>query len=244
MKKQLLLGASLVALALTPIHPAVAADMPVKAPAAAPAIAPPFSWTGPYAGIAGGYGWGHSDQWDPGFCVNDCEGIVAADGSYRIKGGLVGGTVGQNWQWGALVVGLESDWSWADISGSSNTCGLKSGIPHSCGTKLDFLGTLRGRVGVPVGPNGAWLPYVTGGLAYGQVKAWDNFFPANGSDYRAGWTVGGGIETLFAPNWSFKVEYLYVDLGSQVMFNIVPGVPESVSVRTNIIRVGINYQSR
>ena len=77
-----------------------------------------------------------------------------------------------------------------------------------------------------------------------KSKPWDNFTPTNGSDYRTGWTVGGGIEALFAPNWTFKVEYLWVDLGNKVMFNIVPGVPESVSVRTNIIRVGINYQSR
>lgn len=213
-------------------------------------MAPPFSWAGPYAGIAGGYGWGHSDQWDPGFCANDCivevilnDGPVG-DGSYRIQGGLIGGTIGQNWQWGSWIVGVESDFSWADISGSSNVCGLKSGIPHSCGTKLDFLGTTRGRLGYAVGPNGGWLPYVTGGFAYGQVKAWDNFTPANGSDYHTGWTAGGGIEVLLAPNWSFKAEYLYVDLGNKVMFNIVPGVPESVSVRTNIFRVGINYQSR
>jgi outer membrane immunogenic protein len=91
-----------------------------------------------------------------------------------------------------------------------------------------------------------WLPYVTGGYAYGQVKAWDNFLPTNGSDYRSGWTVGGGIEALFAPNWTFKVEYLWVDLGSKAMFdiNLTPTIPESVSVRTNMIRVGINYQSR
>jgi len=221
--------------------PGLAADLAVKAPP--PGVAPPLSWTGPYAGIAGGYGWGHSDQWDPGFCVTDCV-FGSFDGSYKINGGLVGGTVGQNWQWGAWVFGVENDWSWADISGSSNTCGLKSGFPHSCGTKLDFLGTLRGRLGVPIGPNSAWLPYVTGGLAYGQVKAWDNFTPANGSDYRDGWTAGGGIEVLFAPNWSFKVEYLFVDLGNKVMFNVAPGVPEWVSVRDNVVRIGINYQSR
>jgi outer membrane immunogenic protein len=249
MKRQMLLGSSLVASALMAIHPASAADIAVKGPPVAPAIAPPFNWTGPYAGIAGGYGWGHSDHSDA--CVlgsgMDCEG---GDGSFKITGGLVGGTVGQNWQWGAWVVGIESDFSWADISGSSNVCGLNdSRFPHGCGTKLDFLGTLRGRVGIPMGPNGGWLPYVTGGYAYGQVKAWDNLFPGNGSDYRSGWTVGGGIEALFAPNWTFKVEYLWVDLGNQTTLNAVPGnvaagIPEWVSVRTNVIRVGINYQSR
>jgi outer membrane immunogenic protein len=247
MKKQMLLGSSLVASALMTIHPASAADLAVKARPAVPAVAPPFSWTGPYAGIAGGYGWGHSDHSD--VCAigdgNDCEG---GDGSFKMTGGLVGGTVGQNWQWGSWVVGIESDFSWADISGSSNVCGPfpNSRFPRECGTKLDFLGTLRGRLGIPIGPNNGWLPYVTGGYAYGQVKAWDNFLPTNGSDYRSGWTVGGGIEALFAPNWTFKVEYLWVDLGSKAMFdiNLTPTIPESVSVRTNMIRVGINYQSR
>jgi outer membrane immunogenic protein len=236
MKKQMLLGSSLVASALMTIHPAPAADMAVKAPPAAPAIASPFSWTGPYVGIVGGYGWGHSDQWNS--CGTDCEG---GDGSFKMTGGLVGGTVGQNWQWGAWVVGIESDASWADISGSSNACG-----PNACGTKLDFLGTLRGRVGVPMGPNGGWLPYVTGGYAYGQVKAWNSFFPGNSSDYRSGWTVGGGIEAFLAPNWTFKVEYLWVDLGNQVMFPAVNtvNVPEWASVRDNVIRVGIDYHSR
>jgi outer membrane immunogenic protein len=220
-------------IALTQI--ASAADMPVKAPSyKAPAMAPLYNWTGPYVGIVGGYGWGHSDQTDPG--------IPFGDGSFAVHGGIIGGTLGYNWQQGPWVFGVEGDYSWADISGSSDACGASSGIPHNCGTKLESLGTLRGRIGYALGAAGNWLPYVTGGLAVGELNAWDDFFPASGSDFRAGWTVGGGVEVGLTQNWTAKIEYLYVDLGSRDMFDIVPGVPETVSFTANIIRGGINYR--
>src|SRR5262249_10977143 len=165
-----------------------------------------------------------------------------ADGSYKLRGGILGGGAGYNWQLGRWVYGVEGDYSWADISGSSNTCGALSPIPHSCGTDLRSLGTLRGRIGYAVGVIGNWLPYVTGGLAVGEVHAWDSLFPSSGRDFRTGWTVGGGVETAITHNWTFKVEYLYVDLGSRETFNVVPGVPETVSFRANIIRFGLNYK--
>ena len=93
-----------------------------------------------------------------------------------------------------------------------------------------------------MGATGNWLPYVTGGLAVGEVQAWDALFPASGSAFRAGWTVGGGVEVGITRNWTAKIEYLDVDLGSQQMFNIVPGIPETVSFTANIIRAGVNYR--
>jgi outer membrane immunogenic protein len=86
------------------------------------------------------------------------------------------------------------------------------------------------------------LPYVTGGLAVGELHGWDALTPASGSEFRAGWTVGAGIETPLAPHWTVKGEYLYMDLGSAHLFDIVPGVPETVSFRDNIFRIGINYK--
>jgi hypothetical protein len=75
---------------------------------------------------------------------------------------------------------------------------------------------------------------VTGGLAVGELHAWDALTPSSGSAFRAGWTIGAGIETVLAPNWTFKFEYLYMDLGSAHLFDIVPGIPETVSFRDNI----------
>src|SRR6185437_775302 len=101
-------------------------------------------------------------------------GGVGGDGSYTVRGGLIGGTLGYNRQAGSWVFGLEADYSSADIEGSSNTCGATSPVPHVCGTRVESLGTLRGRIGYAAGACGNWLPYVTGGLAVGELKAWDS----------------------------------------------------------------------
>ena len=244
-----------VLIALITASGAHAADLAVrtftKAPPA-PTPTPPstYDWSGGYGGIEGGYGWGHSDQTDPGLPTPPAPTTppptppppsppTFGDGHYHVRGGFVGGTAGYNWQSGPFVVGLEGDYSWADISGQSNVCGPTH--PHTCGTRLDSFGTVRGRIGAAVGSTGNWLLYGTGGLAVGEVHAWDALTPASGSAFRTGWTAGAGVETAFARNWSAKVEYLYVDLGKAHMFNIVPNVPETVSFNANIIRAGINY---
>jgi opacity protein-like surface antigen len=203
------------------------------------------NWTGPGIGITGGYGWGHSNQTDSGVpCAffGTCGSIILLDGSYSVDGGIIGGTLGYDWQKGPWVFGIEGDYSWADIGGSSNTCGASSSVPHSCGAKLESLGTLRGRIGYAMTATGNWLPYVTGGLAVGDLKAWDAFFTSTGSDFRVGWAVGAGVEAGLTQRWTFKVEYLYVDLGSGQVFDVVPGVPESVSFTANIVRAGVNYR--
>jgi outer membrane immunogenic protein len=202
------------------------------------------TWAGPYVGVTGGFAWGHSNQTDPGFFIPTGGGPVVipeADGSFSLNGGLLGGVAGYNLQYGQWVFGLETDYSWADINGSSNGCGAAF-IPHTCSTELDSLGTFRGRFGYTLGAQGAWLIYATGGLAYGDLKGSDSLFNASGSELRAGWTVGAGVETAVWQNWSAKAEYLYVDLGKSVLFNIGPGIPETVSFTANVFRVGVNYK--
>lgn len=203
----------------------------------------PDNWSGGYVGVSGGFGTGNSTQTDPGpGPLTGGGGGGAGDGSYSVNGGLIGGTIGYNWQAARWVYGIEGDFSWADISGHSDACGLSAGTPHPCGTKLSSLGTLRGRVGYAAGATGNWLLYATGGLAVGDVRGWDATMPASGSELRPGWTVGAGVETKFAPNWSAKVEYLYVDLGKSALFDILPSTPETVSFDAHIIRAGINYK--
>jgi outer membrane immunogenic protein len=201
----------------------VAADIPrAMPPAKAPAYLPPaYSWTGFYAGIQGGYGWGDSD-WD-GF----------ASGT-SVDGGLIGATLGYNWQTGVLVFGVEGDIAWADIRGSFTnvTC------PLGCETRNTWLGTARARLGYAAD---RFMPYVTGGAAFGEVQANPTAF-AGVSDINVGWTVGGGIEAAFAPNWTAKVEYLYVDLGSVGCGALACGLPTSVDFRTNVLRAGLNLR--
>ena len=203
---------------------------------------PDYTWTGAYVGISGGFGLGHSSQTDPGLPFTSLAAPPPpADGSFSLNGGVFGGGAGMNWQSGPWVYGLEGDYSWANINGSSNGCGAAF-ISHTCGTKLESLGTVRGRIGYAMGWQGSWLLYATGGLAVGELQAFDSLFNASGSDFRAGWTVGAGVETAFWRNWSAKAEYLYVDLGKAVLFNIGPGVPETVSFTANVFRVGVNYK--
>jgi outer membrane immunogenic protein len=211
MRRFLLVSVGLAALAAA--SSANAADlsrpMPYKAP---PYVAPYYSWTGFYVGINGGYGWG-SSSWDgiPGFSP---------------QGGLVGGTAGYNWQIGQWVWGLEGDIDWSDIKGSTTT-----NCFGGCQTSNNWLSTVRGRVGYAVD---RWLPYITGGAAFGDIKATTPGLSADNTN--AGWTVGGGVEFAFAGPWSAKLEYLYVDLG-----NTNVGA-ENVDFRTNIVRAGINYK--
>ncbi len=205
-----------------------------------------YDWSGPYVGIEGGYGWGHSTQTDPGLPPPPPPPPPVEEigfGSHRVAGPFIGLTAGHNWQIGRWLFGVEGDYSGSDIHGSMATCG--TGTPHACGARLESFGTLRGRVGHTFGMGGDWLPYVTGGLAVGDIHAWDNLTPASGSKFRAGWTLGGGVEKALARNWTVKAEYLYMDFGSAVYFNIVTTpavVPETVSFRTSIFRLGVNYR--
>jgi outer membrane immunogenic protein len=203
-----------------------AADMPRRAaPAPAPVYkAPPYqayNWTGLYAGINGGYGFGNSNV--SGF---------PGTGDFDVNGGMVGGTLGYNWQTGPVVFGLETDLDWSGMKGSA-ACGA-----FNCETKNTWLGTTRGRIGY------AWdrfMPYITGGAAYGNVKA--SSLLGSTSDTNFGWTVGAGAEFALAGNWTAKLEYLYADLGDVdcgAACTLTP--PANVDFHTNIVRAGLNYR--
>jgi outer membrane immunogenic protein len=222
MKRVLLSGVAMAAL----IGSASAADLPrrteqvTKAPAYVTPVA--YNWTGLYIGINGGGGWGRS-SFDG----------VPGTGTFTTSGALIGGTLGYNWQVGQAVFGLETDLDWANFRGSA-PCGLTT-----CQTSNTFLGTARGRIGL------AWdrfMPYVTGGLAYGNIRASAPPF-AGASGNRSGWTLGGGLEFALAGNWTAKAEYLYVDLG-KLDCGAACGAPAPDRVRLNasVIRAGLNYR--
>jgi outer membrane immunogenic protein len=216
MKKLLLASVGVIALGVTA---ASAADISRPMPAKAPPIyvEPPFSWTGFYVGINGGGAWGSSDFSAP-----------LSTGSFDLRGGLVGGTLGYNWQMNALVLGLEGDLDWANISGSV-AC-----APGVCETRNNWLGTFRGRLGYAMG---RFMPYVTGGLAVGGVKTSVTGF-ADSSTTRTGWTVGGGLEYAVSGPWSIKVEYDYVDLGRAS----APVAGSDAKFQSHIVRAGLNYR--
>jgi len=199
---------------------ASAADLPramppVKAPAYVPAI---YSWNGFYLGINGGGGFGHSD-WS---------GI----GDTHVSGGLVGVTAGYNWQSGQWVFGLEGDIDWSNIKGSFTN----AACPTGCETKNTWLGTARGRIGYAFD---RVLPYITGGAAFGNIKA-TQAGVGSVSDSNVGWTVGAGIEAAIFANWTAKIEYLYVDLGDVSCTTCIPA--SNVDFRSHVVRAGLNFR--
>ena len=203
---------------------AQAADLSVaplyKAPPAQ--VSAEYNWTGFYLGLNGGGGWGRSN-WD------------TSNDRISTSGALVGGTAGYNWQFGNAVLGLEGDVDWTNIQGTdaSTLC------PAGCTTSETWLSTVRGRAGYSFG---RVLPYVTGGLAVGDIRATTPGFPG-ASTTNAGWTVGGGIEFALPGNWTAKAEYLHVDLGSFNCGANCNGLPtDNVSAHDNIVRAGINYR--
>ena len=222
--------------ALASVGAANAADLPTKAPLApAPMVAPAFSWTGFYIGVNGGWAWGHST-----FDYNP------PDVGHNNDGGLVGGTVGFNYQFaGPWVLGIEADWDWAHINGSSP-------CPNpifSCETKIRSIGTARARGGYAINN---LLLYVTGGFAWEDVKVQTvdltggpnppSGTPTNGTTAtHGGWTVGFGAEYALWQNLSLKLEYLHADFGHHD-FAIDGGQTVSSRQREDMVRAGLNWR--
>jgi outer membrane immunogenic protein len=219
-----LLGTGIAALTLLAAsYSAQAADIPRPVYKGVRSVVAYYNWTGFYAGLNGGYGFGDSSWTSP---------AVSPDPD----GWLFGVTLGYNFQAGSFVWGIEGDFDWADVKGST-ACGA-----FSCTTKNTWLSTIRGRLGYAFD---RWMPYITAGGAYGEVKASSTNPAAPGArDNMFGWTAGAGVEYAFAGNWSTKLEYLYVDLGS---FNCgvacaVGVTSNDVSFKEHVVRAGLNYK--
>jgi len=231
----------------------------------APAVAC-CSWSGFYVGINGGYAFSANDDdptWRETFATLPFFG-PAPGGSLNIAGGFAGGQVGYNAQLGHWVLGIEADFQGADISDQSASSITPYLAPGGVATftstsRVGSFGSLRPRLGY------AWdrtLVYATGGFAWGDVRhsmLWrDNFgFSAQDTtrNLETGYTVGAGFEHMFSCCWSVKLEYQYVNLGSQhyiapELFTVsgTGGVATAFAINTDTqtdfhtVRVGLNYK--
>ncbi|NPU12932.1 MULTISPECIES: outer membrane protein [Bradyrhizobium] len=212
MKKILLATVALAALAA----PAAAADLAARPTyTKAPVLAPVMTWTGFYIGAMGGY-------------ANEDADFAA------MKGGFAGGTIGYNWQQGAVVFGLEADAAWADISASATALGV------TANSKIRDWGTVRGRLGYAFGPT---LLYVTGGYAWAdnRITLSAPGISLSDSKIHSGWTVGAGAEWMFAPQWSLKGEYLYKSFGGESYTFTGLGTLATGTLNVHSGQVGINY---
>lgn len=246
---------------------------------ASPALAQ--DWTGLYLGAHGGYAWGSHEgvgtYTDPNgsFKVLD-----PVKGSLDVEGALGGGQLGFNVQRGGIVFGLEGDASWlgadgegtfiSDYDNANQTNDGGDGTTDytwNIKTEVEWLATLRGRVGLLVTPR--LLLYGTGGIAWAGTNSDETVtgFPPQGfnppevtvlassSETATGWVAGAGAEWAFAPNWSLKTEWQHLqfgDLDSKFTGTAYPGKPHEIkgynndsfpgSLDIDVIKLGLNYR--
>jgi outer membrane immunogenic protein len=266
LKTQLLASAAVAALIVA--GPALAADLPLKAPAPVAAV---WSWSGFYIGGHGGYGWGHdsfTDINDP-FFFGKFPGFAAT--GFDPKGYLGGVQAGANWQTGSIVAGLEGDISFTNIKGSSlsvpapsvTVFNTSTGSAANSGT-FDLLGSGRARLGYLVTPN--VLLYGTGGLAWTRfvqntdltsltvtpppfASNFGLFTSTSTPTWRLGWVAGIGAEArLFDTDWLARLEYLHYDFGNSgsastpVFFGGPAASRSSSGLTLDVVRAGLSYK--
>ncbi|MEZ0214369.1 MAG: outer membrane protein, partial [Xanthobacteraceae bacterium] len=233
----LLAGVALLALTVGPV---AAADLSKPYPVKAPIIAvPTFSWTGFYLGANIGYAFADADA--------EYEGYTD---SFSTEGFIGGVQIGYNYQFdNKVVLGVE-----ADIEFGNPDDNLSFEVPlvlnswDSASYEIDYFASVRARLGYAFDH---WLPYVTGGVAFGKGKGIGYDLGGNNptvdgkdSPVHVGWVIGAGLEYAITDNWTVRGEYLYYDLGSEDYSDTILGVPVTgtVDLKIQTVRLGVNYK--
>lgn len=188
-------------------------------------------WTGLYVGVNAGGAFGN-------FSSNGTFGGLLADlGSVSASGFIGGGQVGGQMQYQHFVFGVEGDFQ-GSSQDHSDTFGTL-GFPVTVSESMPWFATIRGRFGWAMSDV---LLYGTGGMAIvdGKISASALGLTASTETSHIGWTAGGGVEWAFAPHWSAKVEYLYLDSGNIEIVNF-GGVTVNGRIKDSIVRAGLNY---
>jgi outer membrane immunogenic protein len=217
------------------IGSAEAADLPRPAPpprVAPVAYAPPvYNWSGFYVGGNLGAAFAHSSWSDP---------FIGAHDTFNKRGFIGGGQVGANWQINAWVLGIEGDFDWTNLKGSTH-----DSLGNRINVDTQWTSTVTGRVGAAFD---RLLVYGKGGVAFAHVNdSLNDVFGgfASASQTRTGWTAGVGLEYAFAPNWSAKLEYDYLGFGSETNnFTTAhfPAYHTNGSLNVQEVKAGINFK--
>ncbi|SRR5712691_233128 len=231
MRKLLLSGVAVAAISVATEGPALAADMPVKAPAFK-AAAPYDPWTGCYIGGNIGGGWAHKEYaTNPGF---DIIGSTTKASSF-----VGGGQVGCDYQAGMWVFGAQGMFDWASMSAQTpffNGKGFSNRIP--------WFASATGRLGYLAQPG--LLVFVRAGAAF--VRDEFKFLRPGVGEHatnatRTGALVGGGFEWMVAPKWSLTIEYGYMGFGTHAFgFSPIGPVSEDIKQNVQVVLVGLNYR--
>jgi outer membrane immunogenic protein len=229
MKKVLLSIAALAAFGATVA--ARAADLGPRTYGKAPIYAAPlYNWTGFY--IGGHFGGSFSGG-------NNFNGLALSNYDARL---LAGVQAGADYQFApSWVVGIEGQYSWL----GRNSIGAIFPAGYTYNNNQRGLGSVTGRVGYVWGPA---LIYAKGGYAYSDNREALAFGGAPvaftlDNAHHNGYTAGGGLEYLFTPSWSAKVEYQYYNFGSSRFLAPAPLVPfGTFSNDEHTLKAGVNYR--
>ena len=210
----------------------------------------PRGWGGIYFGGHIGYGWGsfNPTDVDPVFAV-----LIDEELEHDPDGGVLGVQLGYNWQRSQFVFGIEGDIAGSNIEGELDydfEIGAGDTFSDSQTFDLDYLATIRGRLGYDTGP---LLLYVTGGWAVAKVESdftatvtGPGLFPdgtISGSDSVTydGWVFGGGVDAWVRDGVSVRFEYLYADFDEEI-HTPVSGIPgEPFDLDMHLVRFGVNF---
>ncbi len=244
---KLLVGCAALAVAVSTT--AFAADLtPVyKAP---PIVSPAYDWSGFYAGLNAGYSWGRAPY---DYSVG---GVPAASNTLKPESFIGGAQLGYNFQSGAFVFGVETDFAWRDGTAATNVAAPNGLDTTTFRDEQGWVGTVRPRAGIAANN---WLFYGTGGFAYGWLKqGYTESRPSvagasrtvTDAEIHTGWTAGGGVEFASSNRWSLGLEYLYQDLGKTTLSQpgqVISGVafpPSSTSFedRSHVLRAKLNVK--
>jgi len=233
-------------------------------PPPAPPETPAYSWSGFYVGANLGYGIGSASATESSFSAGLAGTPLLTNApDLGVSGVIGGGQIGYDWQTAPTwLVGVEADFQGSGQRGSGTFTNPFASVADGVQVDNKWFGTVRGRVGYIQDNTNLW--YVTGGFAFGRdelkLSETNGFFPASPtsgtfSKTNGGWTLGGGVESHLFGNWTAKIEYLYMDLGtiSGTSQSFAPffvggplflasGITASAHIHDNIVRAGLNYK--
>ncbi len=198
------------------------------------------NWTGCYIGGNVGYGRARNEY------GIDPAGPALAIPDQTLNGIVGGGQIGCDYQFDPFVVGIQGTFDWTSMDGTGDPFLFSKSNPGTVKAQVPWIATLTGRVGYAFQPS--LLVYVKGGAAWARTEL--NMFTnsglfANADVTRTGWTVGGGLEWMFAPNWSVFVEYNHLDFDNRSLtFTSVGGATFPIKFGQNIdlVQLGVNYR--
>jgi len=180
------------------------------------AYGPARSWAGLYVGASVGYAWGEGEQLTEGTLKTDLDGAV------------YGAQIGYNFQRDNVVYGVEASFNGANLEGSEFGGAVTS--------ELDWYATAVARLGYSFDD---MLVYGFGGVAWGDVKL--GFVGFESEETHVGWTAGLGVERALSDNFSLRLEYAHVDLGTEDHFKAECDGCEG-SAEFDVVKVGVNYK--